>query len=359
MYSHYYLKKFTVAVFEKMGCSSEDAEAISDVFLKAELRNLPSHGMIRIKDYYELWKAKRINTKPNIRIVHETPGTAVIDADGAIGMLAARRSMETAIRKALEAGTGWVATRNSNHLGVGAYYSMLALEHDMIGITMTNANPLVAPSNSVSRMLGTNPITVAIPAGQYPPFVADFSTTPIARGKLAVAAKKGEKIPFGYVQDKQGNPSDDPDILKKGGAMLPLGSDLEHGSHKGYALGAIVDLLSGVLSGANFGPYIPPNLAFMPMPEVQVGKGMGHFFGALRIDAFSEAGVFKSRMDKWIETFKDARPIKGKKVLIPGDIEREAEERISREGINILPVIQQDLKEIAGELGVEFDVKEE
>ncbi len=358
MYTYEYLKKFTSDIFEKMGCSREDANAISDVFMRAELRGLPSHGMIRIKDHYELWKAKRINTVPNIRIVHENPGTAVVDADGAIGMLAARRSMEIAISKAQETGTAWVATRNSNHLGIGAYYAMMALEKDMIGISMTNANPLVAPANSVSRLLGTNPITVAVPAGKEPPFVADLSTTPIARGKLAVAAKKGETVPLGYVQDKEGNPSSDPDILSKGGAMLPLGSDLEHGSHKGYALAAIIDILSGVLSGANFGPYIPPNLAFMPMPEIQVGKGMGHLFGALRIDGFIPSEEFKDRMDRWIVTFRKAKPIKGKKVLIPGDIEREAEIRIRKEGINILPAIQKDLREVAAALGVDFEVND-
>ncbi len=359
MYTYAYLKKFTSGIFEKMGCSQGDADAIADVFLRAELRGLPSHGMIRIKDHYELWKANRINTSPDIRIVHESPGTAVVDADGAIGMLAARRSMEIAIEKAQKTGTAWVATRNSNHLGIGAYYAMMALASDMIGITMTNANPLVAPANSVSRLLGTNPITVAVPAGKEPPFVADLSTTPIARGKLAVAAKRGEKVPPGYVQDKDGNPSSDPDILSKGGAMLPLGSDLEHGSHKGYALAAVIDILSGVLSGANFGPFIPPNLAFMPMPEVQVGKGMGHLFGAIRIDGFMPAEEFKDRMDRWITTFRNAKPIKGKKVLIPGDIEREAEIRIRKEGINVLPGIQKDLKEVAVQLGVDFEVTEE
>jgi len=355
MYTPEYLKEFTIHVFEKMGCPTDDALTIADVFIRAELRNLPSHGMIRIKDYYQLWKAGRINTKPDIKVVHETPGTAVVDADGAIGMVGATRSMKIAIEKAKNTGTGWVATRNSNHLGIGSYYAMMALEHDMIGISMTNANPLVAPTNSVSRLLGTNPVTVAVPAGQQPAFIADFSTTPIARGKLAVAAKKGEKVPFGFVQDKEGNPSDDPDILTQGGAMLPLGGDLQHGSHKGYALGAIVDILSGVLPGANFGPFVPPNLAFMPMPEIQVGKGMGHFFGALKIDGFMKAEEFKERMDKWIITFRNAKPIKGKKVLIPGDIEREAEERIKKEGISVLPAIVEDLKEVAGKLGLEFE----
>ena len=357
MYTPDYLKNFTRRVFEKMGCPNNDAVDIANVFVKAELRNLPSHGMIRIKDYFQLWEAGRINTKPSVKIVHETPGTAVVDADNAVGIIGATRSMLLAIEKANKSVTGWVATQNSNHLGIGSYYAMMALEHDMIGISMTNANPMVAPTNSIERMLGTNPITVAFPAGEQPDFIADFSTTPIARGKLAVASAKGENVPFGYVQDKDGNPSEDPDIMKKGGSMLPLGGDLEHGSHKGYALGAIVDIFTGVLSGANFGPFVPPFLAYLPMPDSSVGNGMGHFFGAIRIDGFSSAEEFKKRMDNWILTFRNSKPIKGKKVLIPGDIERDAEERLLKQGIKILPGIQNDLNKVANKLGIDFEMK--
>ena len=139
--------------------------------------------------------------------------------------------------------------------------------------------------------------------------------------------------------------------------MLPLGGDLQHGSHKGYALGSMVDILTGVLSGANFGPFVPPFLAYLPMPETQVGKGMGHFFGAIRIDGFMPAEDFKTRMDKWIETTREAKPIKGRTVLIPGDIERKAEERITREGITVLPGILKDVKEVADKLGVPFEVR--
>jgi L-2-hydroxycarboxylate dehydrogenase (NAD+) len=354
-YSYNYLKEFTVNVFVKMGCSAKDAETAANVFLAAELRGLSSHGMIRLKDYYQLWNAKRINVSPNVRIVHETPSTAVVDGDNGIGMIPATRSMEIAIEKAKVAGTGWVSTKNSNHYGIAGYYAMMALKHDMIGICMTNANPLVAPTFSISRLLGTNPIAVAIPAGSQPPFVADFATTPIARGKLAVSAKKGEKVPFGYVQDKNGVPSDEPDILKEGGSMLTLGGDREHGSHKGYCLASIVDIFSAVLSGANFGPFVPPSVAYLPVLDKRVGEGTGHFFGAMRIDAFQEASVFKNRMDQWIETFRNAESIKGQPaVLIPGDIERDLEEKLMKEGIHIIPGVIDDLKEIGGKLGIEF-----
>jgi LDH2 family malate/lactate/ureidoglycolate dehydrogenase len=356
MYKYDYLFDFTRNVFMKMGCSESDSKIIADVFLAAELRDHASHGMIRIKDYYELWIAGRINVKPAVKVVHESPSTAVIDGDNAVGMVAARRSMELAIEKAEKAGTGWVATRNSNHFGIAGYYAMLALKHDMIGICLTNANPLVAPTFSISRMMGTNPIAVAIPALKQPAFVADFATTPIARGKLAVAEKKGEKVPFGFVQDKTGEPSDDPTILKSGGSMLTLGGDRLHGSHKGYCLSSIVDIFSAVFSGANFGPFVPPSVAYLPLLDKKVGEGTGHFFGAMRIDAFQPSDEFKAKMDKWIETFRSAKPVKGQeRVLIPGDPEREAEARIMKEGINLVPAIRDDLVVIAKELKIDFE----
>jgi len=359
MYTVEYLRDFTEKVFLELGCSNDDARVITDVFMAAELRGLPSHGMIRIKDYFELWKADRINVRPNIMVVYETPCTAVVDGDNAIGMVAAEKSMKLAIEKANNCGTGWVSTRGSNHFGIAGYYAMMALAHDMIAITMTNANPLVAPTFSISKMLGTNPVAVAIPAGTRPPFIADFSTTPIARGKLAVASKKNEKVPFGYVQDRDGNPSDDPDILTRGGSMLTLGGDYEHGSHKGYCLSSVVDILTAVLSGANFGPFVPPSVAYLPVLEKQVGKGTGHFFGAMRIDAFQPADEFKRKMDEWIDTFKNARPSDGhEEVLIPGEPERRKEQKIMKEGIEVIPPIAKDLAEIADYLGFEFETRE-
>ena len=230
---------------------------------------------------------------------------------------------------------------------------MMALEENMIGITTTNASPLVAPTWSTSKFLGTNPIAVAIPAGKNPAFVADFATTPIAQGKLALIERKGESCKTGFVQDKIGKPSTDPTILKQGGAIVPLGSDYEHGSHKGYCLGAVVDILSSVLGGANFGPFTPPQVAFLPLLDKSTGKGIGHFFGAMRIDAFRPAEDFKNSMDEWIETFRNAEPAEGyEKVLIPGDPERENTTINLKEGIPVLPDVEIELLEVAKKYNV-------
>lgn len=352
-YSHVQLKTFTTKLFEAMGCSTYDALVVADVLVAAELRGIPSHGLMRIKDYYQMVHTGRINVKPYVKIEYETLSTARVDGGNALGPVAAKISMALAIEKAKVAGSGWVATNNSNHFGIAGYYSMMALEHDMIGIAVTNANPLVAPTNSVDRLLGTNPLAVAIPANNQPPFVADFATTPIARGKLAIKAKKGEKVPHGLVQDAKGDSSDDPSVLEKGGAIVTLGADIEHGGHKGYCMSALVDIFSSVLSGANFGPFVPPQIAYLPLLEKSVGKGLGHFFGAIRIDAFRPASEFKRSMDEWIETFRKAQSVNSQtEVLIPGDPERLKEKELSAAGIEILPSILKDINEIASSLGV-------
>ena len=205
--------------------------------------------------------------------------------------------MERALEKAESAGTGWVAVRNSNHFGIAGYHAMMALQRDMIGLTMTNASPLVSHTFPAERLLGTNPIAIAIPAGKEPPFVADMATSTTANGKLEVLMRKGKPAPKGWLQDKDGEPTTNSAGVKEGGALLPLGGSRELGSHKGYALGAIVDIFSGVLSGANFGPWVPPFVSFLEPHEHPVGDGLGHFFGAMRIDAFRSTDDFKKMMD--------------------------------------------------------------
>jgi len=238
-FSYSRLYQFTNAVFTGMGCKAEDAATATKVLLSADLRGIDSHGIARLTGYVRLWEAKRINATPSIKIVHETPSTAVVDGDAGLGLVVAPFAMQVAIEKAKNVGTGWVSVRNSNHFGIAGCHAMMALPHDMIGMAMTNASALVAPTFSIERMLGTNPIAVAIPAGSQPPFVADFATTTAANGKLEILQRKNAATPVGWVQDNDGNESTDANELKHGGALLPLGSDREHGSHKGYALGSI------------------------------------------------------------------------------------------------------------------------
>ncbi|TAH08446.1 MAG: Ldh family oxidoreductase [Sphingobacteriia bacterium] len=353
VFSYEQLYRFTKSVFIAIGCNEADAVLATEVLLSADLRGIDSHGVARLSGYVRLWQAKRINAKPNIAVIHETPSTAVIDGDAGLGLVVAPFAMQVAIDKAKQVGTGWVSVQNSNHFGIAGYHAMMALKEDMIGISMTNASALVAPTFSIEKMLGTNPIAVAIPAGNQPPFVADFATTTAANGKLEILQRKNAEAPIGWVQDENGNSSTDANILKKKGALLPLGTDREHGSHKGYALGSIVDIFSAILSGASYGPWAPPFPAYIPMPENMPGKGLGHFFGAMRIDAFRPANDFKAHMDQWIERFSNSTPAEGHdKVLIPGDPEREMELIRKKEGIPIIDSVVEDLKNT----GAIFDI---
>lgn len=338
-----------------MGCTREHADLASRVLLSADIRGVDSHGVARLSGYVRLWEAKRINARPNISVIHETPSTAVVDGDAGLGLVVAPFAMEKAIEKAETAGTGWVAVKNSNHFGIAGYHATMALEQSMIGMAMTNASAIVAPTFSVERMLGTNPIAVAIPAKSEPPFVADFATTTASNGKLEILQRKNEEAPLGWVQDANGQPVTNANALKDGGALLPLGGDREHGSHKGYALGSIVDIFSAVLGGASYGPWAPPFPAYVPVPENMPGEGLGHFLGAMRVDAFRPAEEFKAHMDNWIKRFRSARPAPGfEKVLIPGDIEREMEMLRRKEGIPVFNSVVDDLNKVGERMGVDL-----
>ncbi|HNP75759.1 MAG: Ldh family oxidoreductase [Cyclobacteriaceae bacterium] len=354
-FSYEKLQAFAYDIFISMGCSHAHATTATEVLLSADLRGIDSHGLARLSGYVRLWEAKRINSQPDLKIVHESPSTAVVDGDSGLGLVVAPWAMEIAISKATVCGTGWVAVKNSNHFGIAGKHAMMALPHDMIGMAMTNASPLVAPTFALERLLGTNPICVAIPAGEQPPFVADFATTTAANGKLEILQRKQQEAPLGWIQQKDGSPSTNPNELKSGGALLPLGSDREHGSHKGFCLGAWVDIFSAVLSGANYGPWVPPFVSFLAPPADPVGSGIGHFFGAMRVDAFRPADEFKHHMDNWISRFRSAKTVEGQPgLVIPGDPEREYENRRINEGIPLDPNVVEDLKKLGQARGVEF-----
>ena len=348
MYDYQVLFDFTQSVFEKMGLPAGEAQQAADILMRAELRNISTHGLVRLPEYVRLWQNKRITVTPKFTVVHETPSTALVDGGKGLGLVTAPKAMDIAIQKAMTVGTGWVAVRNSYHFGIAGYYAMKSLEHNMIGIAMTNANPLVAPTFSKYGMLGTNPIAVAIPAGEEPPFVADFATSPVSRGKVDVFESEGKETPGGLLQDARGNLTTNSSILRNGGALRTLGGDVAHGGHKGFCLTSVVDILSAVLPGANFGPTVVPTLGYVKDKTGAEDRGIGHFFGAMRIDAFQTADEFKAGMDEWIRAFRQAEPVEGqKRVIIPGDPERESEAIKLREGISLSKKSLDGLKRVA------------
>ena len=354
-FTYQHLYDFALRIFLKTGCPETDATTACDTLLSADLRGVDSHGIARLSGYVRLWDKGRINAKPHVKIVHETPSTAVIDGDAGLGLVVAPQAMKVAMQKAEQAGTGWVSVKNSNHYGIAGYHALLAAEKDMIGISMTNASPLVSPTFSRERLLGTNPIAVAIPTHEEPTFVGDFATTSAANGKLEVLQRKALDAPLGWIQDKEGQATKNAYGVKEGGAWLPLGGTREHGSHKGFILGSIVDIFSAVLSGANYGPWVPPFVSYLEPAPDPVGEGLGHFLGAMRVDAFRPADEFKSHIDHWIRRFRNARPADAAQpVVIPGDPEREMEKIRRQKGIPLLPPVVRDLQELGERFGVVF-----
>jgi LDH2 family malate/lactate/ureidoglycolate dehydrogenase len=261
-----------------------------------------------------------------------------------------------AIELAEKAGSGWVAVMNTNHFGIAGYYVLKAVAHDMIGWAMTNSTAIVAPLWGIERMLGTNPIAIAFPGKNEPPIVIDMATCTASYGKIEIALRRGEKIPAGWAIDNLGRVTTDPADVLAGGALLPLGSDRERGGHKGYGLAMMVDLLSGALSGANWGPFAIPFALRQTIPTRSVGKGIGHFFGAMRIDGFIDADSFKSQVDDYIRVFRATKPAPNTSgPLIPGDPEREAEAIRRKNGVPLILPVVNDLRELSRKSGIPFD----
>jgi LDH2 family malate/lactate/ureidoglycolate dehydrogenase len=353
-----YLKHFTAEVFLHFGIAKADARQAADVLSTSDLRGIDSHGVARLNTYFEMLELGRINPKPNIKVVRERSSVATVDGDNGLGLIVGPKANEIAMEKAEQHGSGWVSVCNSNHFGIAGYYPLKALERDLIGWAMTNSTKLVAPLWGAERMLGTNPIAIAFPGDKEPPIVIDMATSAVAYGKIEIALRKKDQVPRGWIVDKAGRGTTDPRDMVAGGAQLPLGSERELGGHKGYALAAMVDILCCVLSGANWGPFAPPFALRQEIPARSVGKGIGHFFGAMEIDAFIDTAEFKKQIDDWIHVFRNTRAAPGTSgPLIPGDPEREAEAVRRKQGIPLIQPVIDDLVDIAQKTGIPFAVE--
>jgi len=350
-----YLLDFTIRVFVHFGIPREQAAIAAKILALSDLRGIDSHGVARLYSYVGLLSEGLINPKPNLKVVRDKKSVATVDGDNGLGLVVGHYANEMAMDKAAQHGSGWIAVCNTNHFGIAGYYSLEALKRDMIGWAMTNTTKLVAPLWGAERMLGTNPISIAFPGYKEPPIVIDLATSAAAFGKIEIARRNQTKVPEGWINDNQGNPSIHPEDMINGGALLPLGSIREMGGHKGYALAAMVDILTAVLSGANWGPFVPPFALRQEIPTKSVGKGIGHFFGAMEIDGFMEVEDFKKRIDEWIAVLRKTKPAEGTEgVLIPGDPEHQQEKIRRKEGIPLNAEVIKDLMEISKQTGVAF-----
>ncbi len=354
------LKAFCRRVFVKLDVPPEDAKVTADSLVSADMRGINSHGVARLRRYVNGLRDGVMVARPKIEVVHETATTALYDGGGGLGQPVSARAMHKAIHKAQEYGTGFVTVRNSNHYGIAGYYSMMALEHGMIGFSMTNASVLVVPTFGRDAVLGTNPISVAAPADQERPFVLDMATSTVPRGKLEVYKRQEKAIPLGWATDEHGVPTQDTGrviqnlLARQGGGLLPLGGAGELMSgHKGYGLSLLVDILCGVLSGAAYATKVYPKTPDgQPLPS-----DLGHFFGALRIDAFRPLDDFQAAMDDIIRRLKDAPKAKGQdRIYIHGEKEFEIEEERRTNGVLLHPKVVADLQQIAKEVDETCDL---
>ncbi len=347
------LREFSRRVFLHFGAPERDAEQAADVLVCADLRGIDSHGVARLHSYFEMLSSGRVNPTPKIKVVRSTASTATIDGDNGLGLVVGPQANCFAMDLADKSGSGWVSVCNTNHFGIAGYYVLKALERDLIGWAMTNSTKLVAPLWGAERMLGTNPIAIGFPGKEEPPIVIDMATSATAYGKIEMARRNGSPIPHGWAIDSEGRGTKNPDDMVEGGALLPLGSDREHGGHKGYCLAIMVDMLSCVLSGANWGPFAPPFALRHEIPARSVGKGIGHFFGAIRIDAFIDPQVFKDQVDEYIRVFRATKPMPGTNgPIIPGDPERAMEHVRLESGIPLIPAVLEDLLDICRKTGI-------
>lgn len=354
------LRSFCAKIFAELGVPLEDAEIVADNLVAADLRGISSHGVARLQRYVKGIKDGVMLARPEIKVVHETPATALIDGGDGLGQPVSKRAMQMAIDKAAQFGAGFVTVRNSNHYGIAAYYSMMALDHDMIGFSMTNAAVLVVPTFGRDSMLGTNPISVAAPAGKERPFVLDMATSTVPRGKLEVYNRMEKPLPLGWATDETGEPTADAaqvldNFLKlAGGGLLPLGGAGElFGGHKGYGLALMVDILSGVLPGAGYAN----NIYLKDENGKPKPANVGHFFGALRVDGFRPVDEFKATMDDIMGRLKSTPKAVGQdRIFIHGEKEYEMMDARQVTGVILHPKVEADLKAMAQEFGVAYNL---
>lgn len=356
LYRIEHLREFTARVFVSCGVPKQDASKAADVLLTADLWGIDSHGVARLSAYYEMLARGLVNPHPQIKTLRELPATAVLDGDNGLGLVVSPQANQMAMEKAEAVGSGWVSVCHSNHFGIAGYYPLKALERDLIGWAMTNTPPLVSPLGGAERMLGTNPLAIAFPGKDEPPVVIDMSTSGVSYGVVETAVHAGQTLPEGLMIDRDGRPTTRPADFAAGGALLPLGGDRSSGGHKGYCLAAMIDLLCGVLGGANWGPFIPPFPHYLKQPERSVGKGLGHLFGAFRIDGFMEPDEFKLRVDEWRRVFRATKPApETEGVVIPGDPERAAAATRGTEGVPLHAGIVKELRAVSAQSGVPFE----
>jgi len=348
------LTSYATQYMVKLGIPVEDARIVADVLIESDLRGIDSHGIIRIYSYYGIrLENKYMNPVTQKKILSETDTTILYDGGNGLGQVVSYEAMNKCIQKAKKQNIAIATVKNSNHYGIASYYSMMALKHDMIGISLTNSQPLVAPTYGRAAIFGTNPISFAAPSNKQFPFVLDMATSVVPIGRIKVFEKKNKKIPIGWGIDNDGNITDDPKKVQSGGpgALMPLGGiDIMRG-YKGYGLAIMVEILCAALSGAS-------HLTGVGFPHEPKVCDVSHFFMVININAFRPVIDFKKQIDSIITMLKESPKAAGHdRIYVAGEKEFAIAEYNKKHGIPVIKPVVDELVKNGNRLGIPFELK--
>ena len=342
------LRRFTEDVLVALGVPLDEARVAADVIVEGDLRGFDSHGVARLPWFVKRIRLGLIAVKPAVCIEWLTSTTGRCDGGNGLGMVVGHRAMAACIERASDVGAAFVAAKNSNHFGIAGYYSSMTLPFNMIGIALSNASPRVVPTGGTTGILGTNPLSVAVPRRSGHPFILDMSTSAVSSGKIDVKVRKGEKVPDGWVYPSVEPFLDSTGVVPMSVLQYPLGGTREMGGHKGFGLGLLVDILSGVLAGANFGS----RLSASQTPGTM--SNMGHFFGALQISGFRDEQGFDEDLEALARDVTSSPREPGiDRIFVPGEPEMIRREENLRMGVLVLPAVAEQLRRLASELGLD------
>jgi len=338
------LQSFCRDVFIRAGVPEAYAATVAESLVQADLRGVESHGVVRTGIYLKRVEQGMMEPHAKPAVAAEHGSVLLLDGNNQFGSVVGSEALELAMERAELNGAAVVGVKGSNHFGTGAYYALKAIERNLILLVMSNASQTMPPTGGVRPFIGTNPLCIGVPAGEENPFILDMATSVVARGKIIVAAQKGEPIPLGWAIDKEGNPTTDAEAALEG-SVLPVGGA------KGYAISMFIDILSGVLTGAGYGQYV--NNMYENWEEPQ---NVGHFFIAIDISRFMPIEQFKRRVDQYIRQIKSEPRAPGvNEILVPGEIERRQTEYRKRHGIELPPKVAEELRGIGRKYGLELD----
>ena len=345
------LQAWTARLVEQLGTPSDIAADVAEVLVASDRRGIASHGTARLPNYIALIEAGVMDPAARPVVDGGRPALTRFDARNGWGHHAARVAVDAAIEAAGQLGLAGATVRNTNHFGIAGWYALRAAAAGLIGISLSNTSPLVAPTRARQPLIGTNPIALAAPAGRFGSFCLDMATSTIPRGRIEVAARRGELLPVGWAIDAEGRAATTPEAAL-GGALHPLGGEEATGGHKGYGLSLAVDLLTGVLSGASFGPNI------VGLFSTDGPSDLGQTFIVIDPAAVEAAGAFEARLEGYLGQLVAAPTVPDApgRVLVPGEPEAEAERRSDARGVVLDAVHAERLIELGDRYGIPFPV---